>query len=127
MERRIFSLPSSCSRGRNVAPCGDIGHESFLSGVRQSQLERSFIYIYSFLLSAQNGLSRRDSRTCSPIFQCYVQDQGDKHRDRSSVPKGLRHGDELELWEMRDTSGLLLFSVLMRGTNGNFEGSLKCF
>lgn len=75
----------------------------------------SFIYIYFFSLSAQNNPSRRDSRTCSPTFQC----RG-KHGDRTRVPRGQRHGDGLELWGMMDGSGLLLSSFLMRCTNGNF-------
>lgn len=53
-------------------------------------------------------------------FSAVCRTKWGEHGDRTGVPRGQRHGDDLELWGMMASSGLLLFSVSMRCTNGNF-------
>lgn len=119
MEGRIFFLPSSCSRARNVAPWGDIGRGSFLSGVRQSQLGRALFTCIPFSCQPKTTFQEETPGPAAQYFSAMCRTKRGKHGDRSSAPRAQRPGDGLELWGMMDGSGLLLSSVLMRCTNGN--------
>lgn len=67
-----FFLPSSCSRARNVAPCGDIGPGSFLSGVRQSQLGRALFTFISFYYQPKTTLQEETPGLAAQHFSAGV-------------------------------------------------------